>query len=326
MILSRRSLMLGASSTLLSGVLPSLATETKETKIIGGLAFGSWWRAVLPFQIDALEIKIAIEAVIASVDNAMSPFKNTSEISRLNGAIDTDWHPISLETGIVIYESLRIARLTNGAFDPTVGPLVGRFGFGPITGSSITGYQSIQFRENKLRKTIPQASLDLCGIAKGYALDRMADILSARNVTSYLLEAGGEVLARGHHPQGRQWQVGIQSISGDPSAFQRIVKLDGVALATSGDAVNGGKEGGISFNHIIDPQTELPLSNGVASVSVICETAMQADALATAFMVMGSKTGLALAEQEGIAVLFLIREPSGISEIMSNQFSRYIVI
>ncbi len=323
MILNRRSLISGAGSILLSGVLPSWGAETK---IIGGSAFGSWWRAVLPSQVDTLEIKVAIEAVVALVDNAMSPFKKTSEISRLNDAIDTDWHSVSPKTGIVISESLRIAQLTNGAFDPTVGPLVGRFGFGPITGSSIAGYQNIQFAKGKLRKTIPQASLDLCGIAKGHALDRMGDILSARNVTSYLLEVGGEVLARGYHPQGRQWQIGIQTISGGMSAFQRIVNLDGVALATSGDTVNGGQEGGIYFNHIIDPQAQLPVSNGVASVSVICETAMQADALATAFMVMGSKAGLALAEQEGIAVLFLIREPSGISEVMSDQFLQYIVV
>ena len=115
-------------------------------------------------------------------------------------------------------------------------------------------------------------------------------------------------------------------MSGGTPAFQRIVRLDGMALATSGDAANGGQVGGISFNHIIDPQTELPVSNGVASVSVISETAMQADALATAFMVMGSKTGLALAEQESIAVLFLTRNATGISETMSGQFSRYIVV
>lgn len=323
MILNRRNLMLGAGSTLLFGALPSWAAGTQ---IIGGRAFGSWWRAVLPYQVDALEIKVAIEAVVASVDNAMSPFKKTSEISRLNGAIDTDWHPVSLETATVICESLRIARLTDGAFDPTVGPLVGRFGFGPITGTSVTGYRSIQFGEGKLRKTIPEASLDLCGVAKGHALDRMADILSARDVSSYLLEAGGEVLVRGYHPQGRQWHVGIETASGGMPAFQHIMGLNGMALATSGDAANGGQVGGISFNHIIDPQTELPVSNGVASVSVISETAMQADALATAFMVMGSKIGLALAEQEGIAVLFLTRDATGISEIMSGQFSRYIVV
>ncbi len=322
MMLNRRNLLLGTGGALLSSVMPTWAAGTQ---IIGGPAFGSWWRAVLPATTDAHEIKAAIETVVLSVDDAMSPFKKSSEISRLNGARDTNWHPVSGDVSRVISESLRVARLTYGAFDPTVGPIVGRYGFGPITGSSVAGYRSIQLTEGKLRKITPDASLDLCGIAKGHALDRMADLLTAYGINSFLLEAGGEVLARGLHPHGRQWRAAIEA-PGNPRAFQRIVELDGMALATSGDAFNGGQEGGVSFNHIIDPHTELPIVNGVASVSVISETAMEADALATAFMVMGRKSALALAEQEGIAAMFLTRDTTGILENMSGQFARYIVV
>ncbi len=323
MMLNRRNLLLGAGGALLSSVLP---TWGAGTQIIGGPAFGSWWRAVLPVATDAREIKAAIETVVLSVDDAMSPFKKFSEISRLNGARDTNWHPISGDVSKVIAEGLRIARLTEGAFDPTVGPIVGRYGFGPITGTPFAGYQSIQLGEGKLRKTVPEASLDLCGIAKGHALDRMADVLTTRGINSFLLEAGGEVLARGFHPNGRQWQAAVETPDVTPRAFQRIVKLDGMALATSGDAFNGGQEGGVSFNHIIDPHTELPIANGVASVTVIANTAMEADALATALMVMGSERGFALAEQKGIAAMFLTRDPSGVLESMSEQFSRCIIV
>ena len=323
MILNRRNLLLGTGSALLSGALPTWA---EGTHIIGGLAFGSWWRAVLPSSVDMQEAKAAIEEVVSSVDNTMSPFRKLSEISRLNAANDTNWYLVSDDAGKVIAESLRIARLTDGAFDPTVGPIAGRFGFGPITGTSIAGYQSIQLDEGKLRKTVPEASLDLCGIAKGYALDRMADVLTTHGANSFLLEAGGEVLVRGLHPNERQWQAAIETPDANPRTFQRIVKLDGMSLATSGDAVNGGQEGGVSFNHIINPHTELPIANGVASVSVISKTAMEADALATAFMVMGSERGLALAEQEGIAAMFLTRGTSGVSENMSGQFAQYVVV
>lgn len=323
MILNRRNMLLGTGGAFLSCALPTWAAGTQ---IIGGPAFGSWWRAVLPPSADARETKVAIESVVASVDDAMSPFKKTSEISRLNDVRDTNWHPVSHDTSKVIAESLRIARLTDGAFDPTVGPIVGRYGFGPITGRSVAGYQSIQLGQGKLRKTVPDASLDLCGVAKGHALDRMADVLTSHGVNAFLLEAGGEVLARGLHPNGRQWQAAIETPYATPRAFQRIVKLDGMALATSGDAVNGGQEGGISFNHIINPHTELPVTNDVASVSVIANTAMEADALATAFMVMGRKRGLALAEQKNIAVMFLMRGPSGIWESISAQFSRHIIV
>lgn len=323
MISNRRNLLLGTGCALLSSALPAWASGTQT---IGGSAFGSWWRAVLPASSDAQEIGTAIEAVVVSVDHAMSPYKKSSEISRFNAANDTVWHSVSDGAEKVIAESLRIARLTEGAFDPTVGPIVGRYGFGPITGASIAGYQSIQIEGRKLRKTDPKSSLDLCGIAKGYALDQMADLLTSRGINSFFLEAGGEVLARGRHPHGRQWRAAIEAPGVRPDDFQCVVKLDGMALATSGNAVNGGQEGGVSFSHIIDPHTGLPIGNNIASVSVISETAMKADAQATAFMVMGSKLGLDLAEQENIAVMFLIHNTSGISEITSGQFARYRVV
>lgn len=323
MMLNRRNLLLGTGGVLLASALPTWA---EGTHVIGGPAFGSWWRAVLPSNANVQEATAEIEGVVSSVDNTMSPFKETSEISRLNTTSNTSWHTVSDEVGKVIAESLRIARLTDGAFDPTVGPIVGRYGFGPIAGASVAGHQSIQLDEGMIRKSVSHASLDLCGIAKGHALDRMADALTTLGITSFLLEAGGEVLARGLHPKGRPWQTGIETPDSNSRAFQRIVRLDGMALATSGDSVNGGHEGGISFNHIINPHTKLPISNGVASVSVITETAMEADALATAFMVMGRERGLALAEQEGIAVMFLTRGISGFSENMSGKFAQYVVV
>ena len=322
MILNRRNMLLATGGALLSGALPAWAPGAQ---IVGGPAFGSWWRAVFPTRVDASEIERVVETVVASVDGAMSPYKASSEISRLNAATDADWHPVSVETGEVIAESLLVARLTGGAFDPTVGPIVGRFGFGPIMGASAAGYESLQLGNGTFRKTTPAASLDLCGIAKGHALDRIANALLANEVDSFLLEAGGEVFARGQHPNGRQWQAGIETPATSRPAFQHIIRLDGMALATSGDAANGGHEGRISFNHIINPHTELPVANHIASVSVLSETAMRADALATAFVAMGLEGGLALAEQEGIAALFLIHDGAGISEVMSGQFARYIV-
>lgn len=323
MSVNRRTLMLSAAGALVSGALPVFA---EGAQVIGGPAFGSWWRASLPQSADAAELRAEIEAVIEAVDAAMSPFRASSEINRLNASADKRWIPVSGRTASVIAESLRTARLTDGAFDPTVGPLVSRFGFGPIKGAAGVGYQAIILGDNALLKRVPEVTLDLCGIAKGYALDRMAGAVAARGIRSFVLEAGGEVLARGHHPSGRLWQVGIESPNTGIPAFQRIVKLDGLALATSGVAMNGGTGAGLSYNHIINPQTERPVANGVASVSVIAGSAMRADALATALVVMGAERGLALAEQEGIAAFFQIREGLGIIEKMSRRFARHIVV
>jgi len=322
MMLSRRSLMLMAGGAVLA---PFLQVLDGGAQVIGGPAFASWWRASLPPACDAVKIRAALAEVIATIDAKMSPYKASSELSRINRSPGGQWLPISDSVGSVILESLRIARLTDGAFDPTVGPLVRRYGFGPIGGSATVDYRSIVLGRLGLHKAGPKATLDLCGIAKGHAIDRMALTIEAFGVRSFLLEAGGEVLARGGHPDGRPWQIGIETPSSTVPAFQRIVKLDGMALATSGQAINGGSEAGINFSHIIDSRTARPVVNSVASVSVIAESGMQADALATALVVMGSASGLELAERLDLAVLFQLREGDGVSEVMSKRFARSII-
>jgi len=272
-----------------------------------------------------VQIDAAIAEVIEEIDAKMSPYKSTSELNLLNLAPDGQWLPVSDITSHVISESLRIAHLTDGAFDPTVGPLVRRFGFGPIIGTVKTDYRSLVLSTQGLRKSAPKATLDLCGIAKGYALDRLALAVEAFGVQSFLLEAGGEVLARGRHPDGRPWHVGVETSGTVPPKFQRVVRLDGMALATSGSAANGGTQSGVGFNHIIDARTARPVANGVASVSVIAESGMQADALATALMVMGAANGLELAEQMKLAVLFQLQDGEGLSEVISERFASAII-
>ncbi len=321
-MLNRRELMAGAGTMLLAHASPALAGDTR---LIGGPAFGSWWRAVVPTQTDAVEIADVMQHVISAVDNAMSPFIPDSEISLINRNPDPVWHSLSPDTATVVAESLHIARMTQGAFDPTVGPVVGRYGFGPIQGGEAAGYASLQLDGRRLRKNDSSATLDLCGIAKGYALDRMAAALDALSVRSFLLEVGGEVRARGLHPSGRWWLAGIETPGIGTAGLQRVVHVDHLALATSGDSINGGQQGGIAFNHIIDPQTGAPVSNGVTAVSVLAGSGMKADAMATALLVMGVERGLAFANANGVAALFLKRESAGVSELMSESFAQHIV-
>ncbi len=323
MMLNRRELLASAGTTMLAYALPAWA---EDTELIGGPAFGSWWRAVVPNEADIVEIKRAIQEVISTVDNTMSPFILGSEISVINRNEGMNWHNLSPHTKTVVSESLQIARMTEGAFDPTVGPIVGRYGFGPILSGDVTGFTSFQLDGHRLQKKDPSATLDLCGIAKGYALDQMGVALEAMSVRSFFLEVGGEVLAHGLHPSGRRWQAGIEIPGGGVQSIQRVVHIDGLALATSGDSINGGQQGGVVFNHIIDPQSGTPVSNGVTAVSVLAKSGMKADALATAMLVMGVERGLAFAEINDIAVLFLQRGSMGISEFMSESFSRHVII
>jgi thiamine biosynthesis lipoprotein len=322
MALTRRSLLTGAASAVLAGTLPAAAAGVR---VIAGSAFGTSWRVTLPEDAAAGAIATAIGAIIDSVDVAMSPFRADSEVCRFNAARTCDWQTLSPATCAVVRQSLGVAARSGGAFDPTVGPIVGRYGFGPIRGVATGSYHDIAVRKGAVKKAISGLTLDLCGIAKGYALDRMVVALDDFGVSDFLIELGGEVFARGAHPGGRAWQVGVERPLPGPTTLQRIVRLDGRALATSGDAVNGYTIAGRSFSHIIDPHRRAPADNGIASVSVFRPTAASADALATALMALGPETAMALAEQDRISALFIVRAGGALHEFMTGGFAEAVI-
>ncbi|PSM16378.1 FAD:protein FMN transferase [Nitratireductor sp. StC3] len=304
MKLSRRDLMLFAGGAVLAGALPAEAAEAGQ-RVLRGPAFGASWTLVAAGPLDAGAIRSAFAAVIASVDGAMSPFRADSELSRFNRAATTGWQALSAASCAVAAEGLRVAALTDGAFNPTLGPLVGRYGFGPIRQGRAGRPGEIEVADGAARKARPDLSLDLCGIAKGHALDRMVAVCRARGMTDFVLELGGEVFAIGRHPSGRRWRIGIERPL-PQGGLQRAVALDGMSLATSGDAVNGYAYGGRRYGHIIDPATGAPARSALGSVTVAAETAMTADALATALYGMGARRGPEFARRAAIEALFVM--------------------
>ena len=319
---TRRGLLIGAGGAAIAASLPAMAAPAR---IVAGPAFGTAWRIALPNSADGTAVKAAVAAIVTSIDNALSPFRPSTEISRFNAATTTDWHPLSADGAVVVAEGLRIARLTDGAFDPTVGGIVGRYGFGPIRQSVPATYTDLASHAGAARKSKPGVTFDPCGIAKGYALDLMAARLGGLGVADFLIELGGEVFGRGMHPGGRSWQVGIERpVAGDVS-FQRIVRLDGQAVATSANTVNGYEFAGRRYSHIIDPRTGEPVVNGLASVSVIASTGMVADALATALMAMGPEVAAEFAERLSLAALFVVRDGDRLRAIETARFAPYIV-
>lgn len=319
---TRREFLLGAVGVGTCAALPARAAATRQ---IGGHAFGSTWRVVLPAGADPQPVRAAIAAIVADVDAAMSPWRSRSELTRFNVSRETDWFPTSEATSAVVSESLAVAALADGAFDPTVGPLVRRFGFGPIAGES-GGLDRLSARPGALRKEKPGVTLDLCGIAKGHALDRMAAALEHLGLRDVLIEVGGEVIGLGRHPEGRPWHVAIERPGDGPGSVQRIVAPAGLALATSGHVPNGYSDGRRSLSHIIDPRTARPVENGVAAVSVLAPTASRADALSTALTVLGVEHGAALAERSSLDALFLVRSGKTFSEVMTGVFARHVVV
>ena len=320
MSLTRRAMILGLAGTGL------FATQTKAAgvQIDGGLAFGSSWRITADDTVDLATLKPDLESVFNEIDAQMSPYRARSPLSVFNTGRGRAWHNMPTPVCFVASEALRIARLTNGAFDPTVGPLVSRFGFGPIEGG-FGNHTGIEVSGNTLRKAAPDLTMDLCGIAKGYALDRIAETLGRAGVGSALIEVGGEVKALGRHPGGRQWAVAI----GDPTAFAfqpyRVVTPGEYALATSGHSANG-LSGPVTTSHIINPHLRQPATTDLASVSVLARTGIEADAFATALCAAGKEKGIALAQRLNISAMFVARSNAGPSDIMTGRFLEHVLV
>lgn len=311
MKLSRRDLLvLGGGALVAAGLARPAAAAAPQ--VLRGAAFGTTWTFSAAIPGDAPAIHAAFSRIVASVDGAMSPFRSDSEISRFNHASGAGWQALSPAACAVVAEGLRVARLTGNAFNPTLGPVVGRYGFGPIH-DGLPGFpDEIAVSEGGVRKARAELSLDLCGIAKGHALDRMAKAARAAGARDFLIELGGEVFAQGNHPSGRRWRVAVEAPASTGAQARHAVELDGVALATSGNAINGYDHGGRRYSHIIDPITRKPADTRLFSVTVAAGTAMTADALATALYAMGPERGQAFAHRQGIEALFVMDDGNGV--------------
>lgn len=266
---------------------------------LGGDAFGSYWRGMFSDDLPGADVAGMISRIVTDVDGQMSPYLPGSELSVFNRAGQA---PLSGAVADTTRAALQIAMETGGAFDPTVGPLVARYGFGPIRGDARAGWQALTLTGNLLTREAEGVTLDLCGIAKGHALDRMADALTAAGASDFVLELGGEVIARGQHPEGRPWQVGIEDGAG---GLAGVAQPQGMAVATSGLWDQSYRLGGGRYGHIIDPVTGAPAGETLASVSVFHDQAMIADGLATALFVMGADRALAHARETGLAAVLV---------------------
>jgi thiamine biosynthesis lipoprotein len=232
----------------------------------------------------------------------------------------------------VVEEAQRVARLSEGAFDITVGPLVDLWGFGPSGATeepseerlaelvAIMGYEQITVDpvNGTLRKAVPECRIDLSAIAKGFAVDEVAAALDREGFSSYMVEIGGEVRTRGRKASGEEWLIGIERPDADGRAVYTAIQLTDLALATSGDYHNFIVRDGVRISHTIDPRTGRPIAHDLASASVIHSSCMTADALATALEVLGPEEGFALAQRQQIPALFLIRKGEMVFEEKST--------
>jgi len=284
-------------------------------------------------------IREKITARLEDLDSQLSTYRPTSEISRFNAQPGTDWFSISADSLNILLQGLKISELSGGAFDMTVGPLVALWGFGVEGGSqavpeqrdidallAATGYDFLQIRESPpaIRRTRLGIRLDLSAIAKGYAVDELAAILDEAGVSDYLVEIGGEIRARGGRADATDWRIAVESPVAGTRSVQRVIRLRDQAVATSGDYRNFFEYQGRRYSHTIDPRTGWPISEELGAVSVISETAMEADAWATALLVLGPEQGFELAKREGIAASLIVRTDDGMQELNTSEFEVHL--
>jgi thiamine biosynthesis lipoprotein len=291
-----------------------------------------------PAQVAALQAEI--EARLQEVNRQMSHYQPDSELSRFNRAPAHTPFKVSPEFARVVRFSLEMSRRSGGALDPTLAPVINLWGFGEQTNSPAvpaeaalkaalakTGWRHLTVTDrDELIKDLPDLTLNLSAVAKGFGVDEMVRVLCGRGLTNVYAAIAGEVMVRGRNPQGTNWQVGISAPvahwnENDPMAA--VVSLSDRAVSTSGDYQKFFTDPqGRRLSHIIDPRTGGPVQHLTGGVSVVAENSMTADALGTALFVLGPEAGLKFIESwTNAAAVFIVREAEGrYRQIPSSRF------
>jgi thiamine biosynthesis lipoprotein len=284
------------------------------------------------------DLQIEVDALLAEINHTMSTYDPESELSRFNRLRTTDWVPASASLRAVLKAALEIGAQSEGAFDITVGPLVNLWGFGPevhpdrvpperdiAAARARSGLDKITLSDTQsaIRKRRPDVFLDLSGIAKGYGVDRVAELMTAHGIDHYMVEIGGEIRVRGLKERETPWRIAIEKPLSGERSVHTMLALSDIALATSGNYRNFFEIAGRRYSHTIDPTTGWPIDNHLVSVTVLADTSMRADAWATAFQVLGPERGMAIAERINLPVLFVIERDGQFEERVCCAFQRY---
>lgn len=298
---------------------------------LNGPTMGTRYSAVFfaPECADIEAIGAALFEAVDRVDRQMSTWKPESDLNRLNAAPVGDWIAIPRELTTVLAASLRIGRASNGAFDIGVGNLVAAWGFGAagpkpdaerigalagLARPATTTALELDEVGRRARKHAP-LSLDLSGIAKGYGVDELARVMEAFAVPSWLVGIDGEMRAKGLKPDGSPWAVALERPERSTRDAMGVIELIDTAVATSGNYRHWIELNGKTLSHTMNPKTEAPLENNIASVSVLAATCIEADAWATVLMVLGEKTGQQMAATQGIDAIFVLSDGSVLSTL-----------
>lgn len=271
--------------------------------------------------------KESIDSLMLVFNQSLSHYIPDSEISRFNRE-DTFrfelpyFYPV-LEKSKEVYEK------TQGAFDPTVAPLVNAWGFGPDTTQTpsqavidsllqVVGFNNIHFTQTYVAKSKAGVQLNFSAIAKGYGVDVIAGFLQQQGIQDFMVEVGGEVVARGRNAKGEVWRIGINNPE-NPGQLSSAIALNNRAIATSGDYLNFYEKGGKRYAHTINPKTGSPVGHTALSVSVLADDCMTADAYATAFMVLGVEKSKEILQRDATIEAYIIYDENGVDKVFVSE-------
>ncbi|WP_373494779.1 FAD:protein FMN transferase [Aquiflexum sp.] len=293
-----------------------IVAVTSGKVILSGNTMGTNYRIVY-LDKEERDFKGQIDSILIVFNQSLSTYIPDSELSVFN---KSDSLVFELPYFLPVLEASKdIFEKTEGAFDPTVGPLVNLWGFGPegpqlkdsVNINSIlplVGFNQIEFDETRVKKMKPGIYLDFSAVAKGYGVDVVAVYLISKGIQNFLVEIGGELVARGVNENGELWKVGVNRPEelGRADELFSIIALENKGMATSGNYRNYYEVDSVKISHTIDPFTGRPVRHGLLSATVLAADCMKADALATAIMVMGTERAIALQEKEKDFEIFLI--------------------
>lgn len=278
-----------------------------------------------------------IDEILVRVNKLMSTYDPNSELSRFNQFSSTEPFVLSTETLQVMQEAVRLAELTQGALDVTIGPVVNLWGFGPQKRPEVipsetqieqvldrVGIDKLVLENGAARKLNPELYVDLSTIAKGYGVDAVVEALIEAGISSYLVEIGGEMRVAGNKLNGQKWRIAIEKPVTNERILQRVIEIGNMGIATSGDYRNYYEKDGIRYSHLIDPLNGLPIQHNLVSVTVVHPSTMTADGLATALMITGADEAKAIAEYNQLAVLLITKQDGQYVEWVSSHFEQSV--
>lgn len=299
-------------------------SEPEEVRLSGQTMGTTYSVIAIGEDLDQEALAAEVEATLAAVNAKMSNWDPASEVSTFSAARSTAPVRVSPEFAYVLAAANDVHEKTGGKFDVTLGPLIELWGFGPrkpedpvpsdaaiaeaLKGVGQARLLTLDQEAGTLKKSAPETGINLSAIAKGYGVDAVAQTLQGFGVEHYMVEIGGDLVTKGENANGEAWRIGIEKPDAAAQTVQLIVPVSDMGLATSGDYRNYFEHEGQRYSHILDPVAGRPVTHRTASVTVIAENAMLADAWATAMLVLGSAEGLKLAETYKLAVFFIDRD------------------